>query len=92
MRLTRPLLPVMALAVVLGVIGFAAAIFLTVFAAYALLGLAGLPQPVAAGVAARGARRCAASCAAPCATASSCATTTWPSASSRSCATACLRR
>ena len=50
-KLTRPLLPVMALAVVLGVMGFAAAIFLTVFAAYALLGLAGLPQPVAAGAA-----------------------------------------
>ena len=51
-KLTRPLLPVMALAVVLGVVGFAAAIFLTVFAAYALLDLAGLPQPIAAGVAA----------------------------------------
>ena len=51
-KLTRPLLPVMALAVVLGVMGFAAAIFLTVFAAYALLDLAGLPQPIAAGVAA----------------------------------------
>ncbi|MBC2888881.1 thiol reductant ABC exporter subunit CydC [Gordonibacter massiliensis (ex Traore et al. 2017)] len=49
--LTRPLLPVMALAVALGVAGFAAAIFLTVFAAYALLDLAGLPQPVAAGAA-----------------------------------------
>ena len=31
--LTRPLLPVMALAIVLGVLGFLAAIFLTVFAA-----------------------------------------------------------
>ncbi len=39
--LTRPLLPVMALAVALGVLGFFAAIFLTVFAAYGLLGLAG---------------------------------------------------
>ncbi len=35
-----------------GRVGFAAAIFLTVFAAYALLDLAGLPQPIAAGVAA----------------------------------------
>ena len=50
-RLTRPLLPVMGLAVLLGAAGFAAAIFLTVFAGYALLGLAGLPQPVAAGTA-----------------------------------------
>ena len=47
-KLTRPLAPVMALAVALGVAGFAAAIFLTVFAAYALLDLAGMPQPVAA--------------------------------------------
>lgn len=39
--LTRPLLPVMALAIVLGVLGFFAAIFLTVFAAYGLLGLTG---------------------------------------------------
>ena len=39
--LTRPLLPVMALAIVLGVLGFLAAIFLTVFAAYGLLGSAG---------------------------------------------------
>lgn len=39
--LTRPLLPVMALAIVLGVLGFLAAIFLTVFAAYGLLGAAG---------------------------------------------------
>ncbi len=39
--LTRPLLPVMVLAVVLGVLGFFAAIFLTVFAAYGLLGLTG---------------------------------------------------
>lgn len=38
--LTRPLLPVMALAIVLGVLGFLAAIFLTVFAAYGLLGAA----------------------------------------------------
>ena len=39
--LTRPLLPVMALAIVLGVLGFLAAIFLTVFAAYGLLNAAG---------------------------------------------------
>ena len=39
--LTRPLLPVMALAIVLGVLGFLAAIFPTVFAAYGLLGAAG---------------------------------------------------
>ena len=39
--LTRPLLPVMALAIVLGVLGFLAAIFLTVFAAYGLLSAAG---------------------------------------------------
>ena len=39
--LTRPLLPVMALAIVLGVLGFLAAIFLTVFAAYGLLDAAG---------------------------------------------------
>ena len=39
--LTRPLLPVMALAIVLGVLGFLAAIFLAVFAAYGLLGAAG---------------------------------------------------
>ena len=39
--LTRPLLPVMALAIVLGVFGFLAAIFLTVFAAYGLLNAAG---------------------------------------------------
>ena len=39
--LTRPLLPVMALAIVLGVLGSLAAIFLTVFAAYGLLDAAG---------------------------------------------------
>ena len=39
--LTRPLLPVMALAIGLGVLGFLAAIFLTVFAAYGLLSAAG---------------------------------------------------
>lgn len=38
-KLTKPLLPVMLLAIVLGVAGFAAAIFLTVFAAYGLLDL-----------------------------------------------------
>ena len=40
--LTRPLLPVMAFAIVLGVLGFFAAIFLTVFAAYGLLDAAGV--------------------------------------------------
>lgn len=40
--LTRPLLPVMALAILLGVLGFLAAIFLTVFAAYGLLDAAGV--------------------------------------------------
>ena len=40
--LTRPLLPVMALAILLGVLGFVAAIFLTVFAAYGLLDAAGV--------------------------------------------------
>ena len=38
-KLTKPLLPVMALAIVLGVAGFAAAIFLTVFATYGVLDL-----------------------------------------------------
>ena len=49
--LTRPLLPVMALAIVLGVLGFLAAIFLTVFAAYGLLNAAGLWGVVPLGVA-----------------------------------------
>lgn len=44
--LTKPLLPVMAAAVALGVLGFGAAIFLTVFAVYGLLDLAGVPQGV----------------------------------------------
>ncbi|WP_290995539.1 thiol reductant ABC exporter subunit CydC [Gordonibacter sp.] len=44
--LTRPLLPVMALAVLLGVAGFAAAIFLTVLGALALLDVAGLGSAV----------------------------------------------
>lgn len=48
-KLTRPLLPVMAFAAVLGVLGFLAAIFLTVFGAYALLDLAGIAQPFAYG-------------------------------------------
>lgn len=50
--LTKPLLPVMAAAVVLGVLGFAAAVFLTVFAVYGLLDLAGLPQGIGWGAAA----------------------------------------
>ena len=49
--LTRPLLPVMALAIVLGVFGFLAAIFLTVFAAYGLLNAAGSWGVVPLGVA-----------------------------------------
>ena len=49
-RLTRPLLPVMAFAAVLGVIGFLAAIFLTVLGAYGLLELGGLDQPLAYGM------------------------------------------
>ena len=44
-KLTRPLLPVMALAIVLGVVGFLAAIFLTVFASWGLLALVGAPTP-----------------------------------------------
>ena len=49
--LTRPLLPVMALAIVLGVLGFLAAIFLTVFAAYGLLNAVGSWGVVPLGVA-----------------------------------------
>ena len=49
--LTRPLFPVMALAIVLGVLGFLAAIFLTVFAAYGLLNAAGSWGVVPLGVA-----------------------------------------
>lgn len=41
LKLTKPLLPVMALAIFLGVVGFAAAIFLTVFAVFGLLDLSG---------------------------------------------------
>ena len=49
--LTRPLLPVMTLAIVLGAFGFLAAIFLTVFAAYGLLDAAGSWGVVPLGVA-----------------------------------------
>lgn len=42
LKLTKSLLPVMALAITLGVLGFAAAIFLTVFAVYGMLDLSGL--------------------------------------------------
>ena len=49
--LTRPLLSVMALAIALGVLGFLAAIFLTVFAAYGLLDAAGSWGVVPLGVA-----------------------------------------
>lgn len=41
LRLVTPLLPVLAMAIVLGVLGFGAAIFLTVFASYSLLDLVG---------------------------------------------------
>lgn len=41
LKLTRPLLPVMALAIVLGVAGFVAAIFLTVFATFGMLDIVG---------------------------------------------------
>lgn len=50
-KLVRPLAPWMALAIVLGVAGFAAAIFLTVFGTYALVDLAGYPQAVGYGAA-----------------------------------------
>ncbi|MBC5583152.1 thiol reductant ABC exporter subunit CydC [Eggerthella sp. NSJ-70] len=50
-KLVRPLLPWMLLAVALGVLGFAAAIFLTVFGTYALVDLAGFPQAVSYGAA-----------------------------------------
>lgn len=49
--LTRPLLPVMVCAIILGVLGFAAAIFLTVFAAYGLLDLAGSSEGLTWGTA-----------------------------------------
>lgn len=49
--ITKPLLPVLALAVVLGVAGFLAAIFLTVLAASALLGLWGASAALPFGVA-----------------------------------------
>ena len=44
--LVKPLLPWMVLAAALGVLGFLAAIFLTVLAAYALADAAGLPQGI----------------------------------------------
>ena len=49
--LTRPLLPVMALAILLGMFGFVAAIFLTVFAAYGLLDAAGVWAAIPVGAA-----------------------------------------
>ncbi len=49
--LVKPLLPWMVLAAVLGVLGFGAAIFLTVLAAFALADAAGLPQGVGLGTA-----------------------------------------
>ena len=45
-RLVKPLAPFMVLAIVLGVAGFAAAIFLTVFGMYGLLSAAGAQQEV----------------------------------------------
>lgn len=51
LRLARPLVPWMILAITLGVLGFGAAIFLTVFAAYALLDQSGMPQVVTGSVA-----------------------------------------
>lgn len=45
--LTKPLLPVIVLAIALGVLGFGAAIFLTVFAVYGLLDIAGDPAGIA---------------------------------------------
>lgn len=56
--LTRPLVPVMAAAVALGVAGFAAAIFLTVLAACALLDIAGVAGGIGAGVAVGGVIAC----------------------------------
>lgn len=56
--LTRPLVPVMAAAVALGVAGFLAAIFLTVLAAYALLDIAGVAGGIGAGVAVGGVIAC----------------------------------
>lgn len=50
-KLVRPLLPWMLLAVALGVLGFAAAIFLTVFGTYGLVDLAGFSQVVGYGAA-----------------------------------------
>ena len=48
-RLVKPLVPVMVLAVVLGVAGFLAAIFLTVFAAYGIVNVTGSWRVVAFG-------------------------------------------
>ncbi len=56
--LTRPLVPVMAAAVALGVAGFAAASFLTVLAACALLDIAGVAGGIGAGVAVGGVIAC----------------------------------
>lgn len=51
-KLTKPLLPVMTLAIVLGVAGFGAAIFLTIFAAYGMLDLVDAPAGMVWGAAA----------------------------------------
>ncbi len=54
LKLARPLALWMVLAVALGVLGFTAAIALTVLAAYALLDLSGMPQVVSVGAALAG--------------------------------------
>ena len=48
-KLVKPLVPVMLAAVVLGVVGFFAAIFLTIFGAQGIAGVAGYEQPVPLG-------------------------------------------
>ena len=64
-KLTRPLLPVMALAIVLGIVGFLAAIFLTVFASWGLLALVGAPDALHADRDLHPSSPSAGSCAAP---------------------------
>ena len=88
-KLTRPLLGVLACAVVLGVAGFLAAIGITVLATSALLDLEGQACWVAASVATVAAVACALHVD-PCAMPSSCAITTWPSGCWHLCATRSL--
>ncbi len=87
-KLVKPLVPVMVAAVILGVVGFLCAIFLTVGAALVLTGMAGFEPAlgVSAGIAWSPP---AAFCAVPCITASRCATTILRSKSWRSSAIAC---